>query len=79
MLGAWREAPSLFTDRQRAALALTEEVTLIGQAGVSDTTWQDAADSFPDREIATLLMAIVAINAWNRLAVSTHQALPDTD
>lgn len=43
---------------------------------MSDTTWQNAADSFPDKEIATLLRAIVASNARNRLAESTHQALP---
>jgi AhpD family alkylhydroperoxidase len=77
VVSAWREAPSRFTDRQRAALALTEEVTLIGQAGVSDTTWQQASQSFPEKEIVALLMAVVAINSWNRLAVSTHQALPD--
>ena len=65
--------------RMSTPLALTEEVTLIGQAGVSDETWQDAAKSFPDKEIVSLLMAIVAINAWNRLAVTTHQALPDLD
>lgn len=77
VLSTWREAPALFTDRHRAALALTEEVTLIGQSGVSDTTWQDATVQFPEKEIVSLLMTIVAINSWNRLAVSTRQTLPE--
>jgi AhpD family alkylhydroperoxidase len=77
ILSAWREAPSFFSDRERAALALTEAVTLIGQAGVPDDVWTDVTASFDQGEIVQLLMAISVINVWNRIAVSTHQSLPE--
>jgi AhpD family alkylhydroperoxidase len=77
ILSAWREAPSCFSDRERAALALTEAVTLIGQAGVPDDVWTDVTASFDQGEIVQLLMAISVINVWNRIAVSTHQSLPE--
>lgn len=77
VLAAWPEAPDLFTERQRAALSLAESVTQIGQAGVPNTVWDTVAASFGQEEIVQLLMAICAINVWNRLAVSTHQALPE--
>lgn len=77
VLSAWREAPDLFTARERAALAFTEVVTRIGDAGVPDPVWNDVAAHFGESEIVALLMAVVAINAWNRLAIATHQALPD--
>lgn len=76
VVGAWHEAPSLYSVRERAALALTEQVTLISNAGVSDDVWADVATEFSEKEIAELLMAISAINVWNRLAVATHQDLP---
>ena len=65
-------SPSFFTARERAAPALAERVTLIGQGGVSDEGWADAASHFSEAELAQLLLAIVAINAWNRAAISTH-------
>lgn len=77
VLSGWREAPGLYSERERAAIALTEQVTLIGQGGVSDAVWADASAAFSQKETVELLMAISAINVWNRLAVSTHQALPD--
>ena len=67
---AWRESP-LFGERERAALALTEAVTLIAERDV-DVAYEAAAEHFPPDELAALLFAIVAINGWNRLAVSTH-------
>ena len=76
VLAGWSEAPALYTERERAAIALTEEVTMISAAGVSDAVWDKATESFPDNEIVQLLMAIAAINVWNRLAISTHQDLP---
>jgi AhpD family alkylhydroperoxidase len=76
VLSAWREAPTLFSDAERAALALTESVTCLGQAGVPDEVWDEAAEQFSERTLVVLLMAIAAINVWNRLAVATHQALP---
>ena len=77
VLSGWEEAPDLYSDRERAAIALTEEVTLIGNAGVSDAVWSRVTASFEEKEVVQLLMAIAAINVWNRLAVSTHQSLPD--
>jgi AhpD family alkylhydroperoxidase len=77
VLSAWREAPELFTDAERAALALTESVTLIGDGGVSDRVWAEVAEHFDQARIVHLLMAIATINVWNRLAVATRQQLPD--
>ncbi|MEO6943136.1 MAG: carboxymuconolactone decarboxylase family protein [Lacisediminihabitans sp.] len=77
VLSGWREAPALYSARELAALALTEQVTLISQGGVSGEVWSDVESRFVEKEIAQLLMAISAINVWNRLAVSTHQDLPE--
>jgi len=64
----WHESP-LFSDRERAAFALTDAVTKL--AGV-DAAYEAAADHFQPDELAALIYAIVAINGWNRLAISTH-------
>ncbi len=77
VVSAWREAPQLYSARERAALALTEAVTLISREGVPDDVWAETQAHFEDRETVQLLMAIATINVWNRLAVSTRQALPD--
>jgi AhpD family alkylhydroperoxidase len=77
VLSAWREAPDLYTARERAALALTEVVTVIGRDGVPDDVWLGVRQHFDETETVHLLMAIATINVWNRLAVSTHQQLPD--
>ena len=77
VLSAWREAPELYTERERAVFALTEAVTLIGSGGVPDDVWTQAQRHFDDAGMVHLLMAITTINVWNRLAVSTHQQLPD--
>lgn len=79
VLAAWWEAPTLYTPRERAALALCEAVTLISQEGVPDEVWQEASNNFTDKELVELLIAVSVINTWNRLAVATHQALPDVD
>jgi AhpD family alkylhydroperoxidase len=70
-LAAWRESP-LFSERERAALSLTEAVTLIADAGGLDDAYETAAEHFATDELAALLYAIVTINGWNRLAVTTH-------
>jgi AhpD family alkylhydroperoxidase len=77
VLSAWREAPDLYSERERAALALTEAVTLIGEDGVPDDIWDEARRFFDEAGMVHVLMAIAVINVWNRLAVSTHQALPE--
>lgn len=76
VLAGWHEAASLFTEREQAALALTEAVTRIADGGVPDDVWDAAAKSFAEPELVRLLMAISAINVWNRLAVSTRQQPP---
>jgi AhpD family alkylhydroperoxidase len=72
LLNAWREV-SLFTEEEKLLLELTEEVTLIHQQGVSSETYQKAEKQFGKNYLAQLIMAIVTINAWNRIAISTTQ------
>jgi AhpD family alkylhydroperoxidase len=77
VLSAWREAPDLYTDAERAALGFTEAVTRIGDAGVPDQIWNNTVRYFDEAGIVHLLMAVATINVWNRLAVTTHQQLPN--
>jgi len=65
----WRETP-FFTERERAALEWTEAVTLLAQTHVPDHVWEAVKPHFTDKEIADLTLLIVAINGWNRIAVS---------
>ncbi len=69
LLNAWRET-DLYTEEEQAILALTEEVTLIANH-VSDETYQRAARLFNEHYLAQILMMIITINAWNRIAIST--------
>lgn len=78
VLSAWREAPDLFSERERAALALTEQVTRI-EGGVDDEVWRAVTEHFDEQGTVHLLMAIATINVWNRLAVATHQDLPELE
>jgi len=71
LLNAWRET-SLYSEEERVALAMTEEITLISRNGLSAETYEMAARVFSETQIAQIIMAIVAINAWNRIAISTH-------
>jgi AhpD family alkylhydroperoxidase len=72
-VAAWRDTP-FFTDEERAALALAEAVTRIADRAdpVPDEVWDEAADHYDEESLGALLMAIAAINAWNRLNVATH-------
>ncbi|KAA5533692.1 carboxymuconolactone decarboxylase family protein [Taibaiella lutea] len=70
-LDAWRET-TFFTEEERAILALTEEVTLITNGGVSNETYENAVRVLGEKYYASVLMAIVAINAWNRIGVTSH-------
>ncbi len=67
-LAAWEET-SLFTPKERAALRWTEAVTMIHEGHVPDEVYQEALEHFSEKELVDLTLAIVAINAWNRLAV----------
>jgi len=68
-VSVWREAP-FFSGRERAALAWTEALTLVGEKGVPDELYAEACGHFSERELVDLSLAVVAINGWNRLAVS---------
>jgi len=68
-VGVWREAP-FFTERECAALAWTEAVTLVSHGHVPDQVYEVARQEFDEKELVDLTMAIIAINGWNRLAVS---------
>jgi AhpD family alkylhydroperoxidase len=69
-VASWQESP-LFSARERAALALTDAVTLISEGGVSDELYEQVAAEFDPPDLAQLIMAIAAINSWNRIAIST--------
>ena len=68
-LDAWRESP-YYTDRERAALAWAEAVTLVREGHVPDDVFEEVHRHFNDQELADLSLAIVAINGWNRLNIA---------
>jgi AhpD family alkylhydroperoxidase len=68
-LGAWRETP-YYTDRERAALEWTDTLTQISTHHVSDELFERTRQHFTEEEIVALTMAVVAINGWNRIAIS---------
>ncbi|MFD9934972.1 carboxymuconolactone decarboxylase family protein [Streptomyces massasporeus] len=70
-LAAWRETP-FFTERERAALALTEAVTLVHDGRVPDAVYAEAAEVFDENQIAALIWAATVINAYNRIAIATR-------
>ena len=75
LLSAWRESP-LYTDRERAALAWTEAVTLIAETHAPDDLYEDVRAQFSESETVNLTMLIGAINAWNRIAISFRAIHP---
>ncbi|MPY51241.1 carboxymuconolactone decarboxylase family protein [Streptomyces acidicola] len=83
-LSAWRETP-FFNSRERAALALTEAVTLVHDGHVPDAVYAEAAEVFDDEQIAALIWAATVINAYNRIAIATrmvpgaYQPVPKKD
>lgn len=68
---AWKESP-LFSEEEKSVLQLTEEITLISKDGVSDDTYNKVLKIFGERVLAQIILQIVMINSWNRVAVSTH-------
>ena len=69
LLNAWRET-TIFTEQEQAVLALTEQVTLINNH-VTDEVYQNAANLFDEKYLAEIILAIITINSWNRLAITT--------
>ena len=75
LLNAWREAKELFTEEEQVILEMTEEITLISQKGLTEETYYKAKQVFDEATIAQIIMAIITINAWNRIGISTHLAI----
>ncbi len=74
-LAAWREVP-FYDETERAALALTDVVTKLGDHGVPDDVWDDAVKHFGEEGTVNVVLAIGTINLWNRLAISTKAQPP---
>src|SRR5437773_8294518 len=75
-LSVWRETP-FYTDREQAALAWTEAVTLVSDGPVPDALYQEARRHFSEKELVDLTLALIATNAWNRLSIS-FRTVPGT-
>ena len=75
LLSAWHESP-LYTARERAALEWTEAVTLVADSRVPDDVYEEARRHFSETELVNLTVAVAAINAWNRLAISFRAVHP---
>ncbi len=74
LLDAWRET-ELYTEKERAVLALTEAVTLITNGHVPDEIYNEAARLLTDEVLAAVIMTIVTINGWNRIAITSRSPL----
>jgi AhpD family alkylhydroperoxidase len=70
-LDAWRECP-WYTDRERAALAWTEALTLLTEGHVPDAVYEEVRPHFTEKELADLTFALVTINGWNRLSIASR-------
>ena len=71
LLDAWKET-DLFSEEEKAALAVVEDITLIHQGGLTEATYQNAQKYYDEKSIAQLIMVSVVINSWNRIAISTQ-------
>ncbi|MEU1790707.1 carboxymuconolactone decarboxylase family protein [Streptomyces sparsogenes] len=74
LLSAWEEAAGFFTEKERAALALTEAVTVLTDGFVPDEVYERAASHFEEAELAQVIALIATINTWNRIGVTTRLA-----
>lgn len=72
LIPVWREAPNAFNEEEQLLLAMTEEVTLISQHGLSDELYDKSIALFGEEKTAQIIMVIVTINAWNRTGVAFH-------
>lgn len=72
LLTSWRETEGIYTEEEKTVLAITEQITLIHQNGLSDETYQKALQFFSEAQLADIMMAIITINLWNRIVLSTH-------
>lgn len=74
LLNAWRET-MLFTEEERVLLEITEEITLISNKGLSDSTYKKGIAIFDENYLSQIIIAITTINAWNRIAISTNKPI----
>ena len=72
MVSAWRDAPHLYSDRERAALAWAEAVTRLVDQQVPDAVYDQARREFSETELAQLTLGVIVINGWNRLNIAFH-------
>lgn len=72
LLNAWEEVPHLYTEKEQAALALTEAVTVLTDGFVPDAVYERAAKHFEEQELARLIGVLIAINGWNRWCVTSR-------
>lgn len=72
LISVWREAPNVFTEQEQLIFAMTEEITLIHQHGLSDATYDKAIATFGEERTAQIIMVIITINAWNRIGVGLN-------
>lgn len=74
LLNAWEES-ALFTKEEKVILTMTEEITFINRNGLSNEVYNKALEAFEENYIVHIIMAIVTINAWNRIAISTRKTI----
>lgn len=72
LLNAWEEVPHIYTEKEQAALALTEAVTVLTDGFVPDAVYERAAKHFEEQELARLIGVLIAINSWNRWCVTSR-------
>lgn len=72
LISVWREAPNVFSEEERLIFAITEELTLIHQHGLSDALYGKAIATFGEEKTAQIMMVIITINAWNRIGVGLN-------
>lgn len=72
LVSVWKEAKNVFTEEEQTILAITEEITLIHQHGLSDELYDKAIALFGEEKTAQLIMTAITINAWNRIGVSLN-------
>ena len=76
LISAWREAKNIFSEEEQLLFRMTEEITLIHQHGLGDETYHKAIHLFGEEKTAQIIMAIITINAWNRIGVATELRPP---
>lgn len=72
LISVWREAPNVFSEEEQLIFAMTEELTLIHQHGLSDALYDKAIATFGEEKTAQIMMVIITINAWNRIGVGLN-------